>query len=70
MQEDILGTQQTIFPVRYVQCARCSKVVPHQQAALVASDVLSDEHSEYAYLCQTCQAELASGEKDYPTATA
>lgn len=70
MQEDILGTRRTAFPVNYVQCARCGKPVPRQQAALVPSAALSDERSEYEYLCQTCQAELASGEKDYPTATA
>lgn len=69
MQEDILGTQRTVLPIQYVQCARCGKPVPGQQAQLVPSNALSDERSEYEYLCQNCQAELASGEKDFSTAT-
>ena len=68
MQEDILGTRRAIFPVNYVQCTRCGKPVPRQQATLVPSDALADERSEYEYLCQNCQTELASGEKDFSTA--
>jgi DNA-directed RNA polymerase subunit RPC12/RpoP len=68
MQEDILGTRRAAFPASYVQCARCGKPTLRQQAKLVPSDALSEERSEYEYLCQTCQAELASGEIDLPTA--
>jgi DNA-directed RNA polymerase subunit RPC12/RpoP len=64
MQEDILGTRRAAFPVTYVQCAQCGKLTPRRQATLVPSNALSDERSEYEYLCQTCQAELASGEKN------
>lgn len=64
MQEDILGTRRTAFPTQYVQCVRCGKPTPRQQARLVPSDALSEERSEYEYLCPTCQAELDSGEKD------
>jgi NMD protein affecting ribosome stability and mRNA decay len=64
MQEDVLGTRKTAFPVTYVQCARCGKLTPRSQASLVPSNALAEERSEYEYLCQTCQAELASGEKD------
>ncbi len=67
MQEDILGTQRAVFPADYVQCARCGRLTLRQQALLVPSDALSDERSAYEYLCQDCQAELASGEKDLPT---
>lgn len=69
MQEDILGTRRTVVPVQYVQCTRCGRPVPREQAQLVPSDALADERSEYEYLCPTCVAELASGEKDYTTAT-
>ena len=68
MQEDILGTQRAAFPIQYVLCTRCGKPVPSKQALLVPSDALSDERSEYEYLCQNCQAELASGEKDFSAA--
>lgn len=67
MQEDVLGTQRAAFPVSYVQCTRCGRLTARQQAILVPSDALSDERSEYEYLCQDCQAELASGESDLPT---
>ncbi len=67
MQEDILGTRRTAFPVTYVQCAQCGKPTPRRQAKLVPSNALSEERSEYEYLCPTCQAELASGEKNLST---
>ena len=67
MQEDILGTRRTAFPVTYVQCARCGKLTPRRQASLVPSNALSEERSEYEYLCRTCHADLASGEKDLST---
>jgi len=66
MQEDILGTRRTAFSTNYVLCVRCGKPTLRQQARLVDSDALSEERSEYEYLCQTCQAELDSGEKDLP----
>ena len=64
MQEDVLGTQRTAFPISYVQCARCGRLTSRQQARLVPSNALAEERSEYEYLCETCQAELASGEND------
>jgi DNA-directed RNA polymerase subunit RPC12/RpoP len=64
MQEDVLGTRRTAFPMKYVQCIRCNKPTPLRQARLVPSDALSEERSEYEYLCSTCQAELDGGEKD------
>lgn len=67
MQEDILGTRKAAFPVTYVQCVQCGKPTPRSQARLVPSSALAEERSEYEYLCPTCQAELASGEKDLPT---
>jgi DNA-directed RNA polymerase subunit RPC12/RpoP len=66
MQEDVLGTRRTAFPVSYVQCARCGRPTPRQQARMVPSNALSEERSEYEYLCPNCQAELASGEPDLP----
>jgi len=68
MQEDILGTRRAVFPANYVQCARCGKLTLRQHVQLVPSDALADERSEYEYLCQDCQADLADGEKDLPVA--
>jgi DNA-directed RNA polymerase subunit RPC12/RpoP len=68
MEEDILGTRRTAFQASYVQCVRCGKPTLRQEARLVPSDALSEERSEYEYLCPTCQAELDSGEKDLSAA--
>jgi len=66
MQEDVLGTRRTAISDPLVTCARCSKVTRLQYARIVQSDVLSDSHSEYEYLCPECQKALADGEKDLP----
>jgi hypothetical protein len=66
MQEDILGTRSAAFPISYVQCVQCGKLMPRREARLVPSNALADERSDYAYLCRTCQAELANGEKTLP----
>ncbi|MBE3561519.1 MAG: hypothetical protein IMW89_20210 [Ktedonobacteraceae bacterium] len=68
MQEDILGTRRTAFSQTYVNCARCGKATRLRYARVIQSDVLSDSHSEYEYICQDCQKALAAGEKDLPLA--
>jgi hypothetical protein len=66
MEEDELGTQRALGHAEYVACARCGRMTPKQSAAIVPGDALEDQ-SEFQYLCQECQAALASGEKDLPT---
>jgi len=66
MQEDILGTQRTAITETYVTCARCNKATRLRDARIIQSDVLSESHSEYEYLCPECQKALANGEKDLP----
>jgi predicted SprT family Zn-dependent metalloprotease len=64
MQEDVLGTRRTAISDPLVICSRCNKVTRLRYARIVPSDVLSESHSEYEYLCPECQKELAEGEKD------
>jgi uncharacterized protein with PIN domain len=64
MQEDVLGTRRTAIPEKYVICARCNKPTRLRYARIVQSDVLSDSHSEYEYICPECQKALADGEKE------
>ena len=66
MKEDVLGTRRTAISDPLVTCARCSKVTRLRYARIIQSDVLSDSHSEYEYLCPECQKALADGEKDLP----
>ncbi len=66
MQEDILGTRRTAISETYVICARCNKATRLRDARIIQSDVLSESHSEFEYLCQECQKALAGGEKDLP----
>ncbi len=66
MQEDVLGTRRTAVPETLVTCARCNKATSLRYARIIQSDVLSDSHSEYEYLCPECQKALADGEKDLP----
>lgn len=66
MQEDVLGTRQTAVTETYVNCARCGKATRLRYARIIQSDVLSESHSEFEYLCPECQADLADGEKDLP----
>jgi uncharacterized protein with PIN domain len=66
MQEDVLGTRQTAIPETYVLCARCNKPTRLRSARIIQSDVLSESHSEFEYLCPECQKALADGEKDLP----
>ncbi len=64
MQEDVLGTRRTAISDPLVTCARCNKVTRLRYARIVQSDVLSESHSEYEYLCPECQNALDNGEKD------
>jgi DNA-directed RNA polymerase subunit RPC12/RpoP len=66
MQEDVLGTRRTAVTETYVNCARCGKATRLRHARIIQSDVLSESHSEFEYLCQECQKALADGEKDLP----
>jgi hypothetical protein len=66
MQEDVLGTRRSAVTETYVNCARCSKTTRLRYARMVQSDVLSESHSDFDYLCQECQQALANGEKDLP----
>lgn len=66
MQEDVLGTRRTAISETYVTCARCNKATRLRYARIIQSDVLSDSHSEFEYLCPECQQALADGEKDLP----
>ena len=66
MQEDVLGTRRTAISETYVNCARCNKATRLRYARIIQSDVLSDSHSEFEYLCPECQKALADGEKDLP----
>ena len=66
MQEDVLGTRRTAISETYINCARCNKVTRLRYARIIQSDVLSDSHSEFEYLCPECQKALADGEKDLP----
>jgi hypothetical protein len=68
MQEDVLGTRRTAISETYVNCARCGKATRLRYARIVQSDVLSDSHSDFEYLCPECQKALAEGEKDLPLA--
>ena len=64
MQEDVLGTRRAAISETYVTCARCNKATKLRYARVIQSDVLSDSHSEFEYLCPECQKALANGEKD------
>lgn len=65
MQEDVLGTQRTVMPTAvFVTCTRCNRTVPRSAARIVASDILSESHSDFDYLCRDCQLALESGERD------
>ena len=66
MQEDVLGTRRTAVSETYVTCVRCNKATRLHHARIIQSDVLSDSHSEFEYLCPECQQALADGEKDLP----
>lgn len=66
MQEDILGTRRAAVTETYVNCARCGKATRLRDARIIQSDVLSESHSEFEYLCPECQKALAEGEKDLP----
>ncbi len=66
MQEDVLGTRRTAVTETYVNCARCGKITSLRHARVIQSDVLSESHSEFEYLCLDCQKALADGEKDLP----
>jgi hypothetical protein len=68
MQEDVLGTRRAAITETYVICARCNKATRLRDARMIQSDVLSDSHSEFEYLCPECQQALAEGEKDLPLA--
>ncbi len=64
MQEDILGTRRTAISDPLVTCARCNKVTRLRNARIIQTDILSESHSEYEYICPECQKALANGEKD------
>ena len=64
MQEDVLDTRRTAISETYVLCARCNKATRLRYARVIQSDVLSDSHSEFEYLCSECDKALANGEKD------
>ncbi len=66
MQEDVLGTRRAAITETYVNCARCGKATRLRSARMVQSDVLSESHSEFEYLCLDCQKALDDGEKDLP----
>ena len=66
MQEDVLGTRRTAVSHKYVNCARCGKATRLRYARMIQSDVLSESHSEYEYICPECQKALVDGEKDLP----
>jgi endogenous inhibitor of DNA gyrase (YacG/DUF329 family) len=66
MQEDILGTRRAAVTETYVNCARCGKATRLRDAQIIQSDVLSESHSDFEYLCPECQKALAEGEKDLP----
>jgi hypothetical protein len=66
MQEDVLGTRRTAVTETYVNCARCGKITRLRNARIIQSDVLSESHSEFEYLCPECHKALESGEKDLP----
>ncbi len=65
MDEDELGIQRELGFADDVECARCGRMGPPSQMALVPSDAL-EAGSEYEYLCADCQAALADGEQDLP----
>jgi hypothetical protein len=68
MQEDVLGTRRSAIVETYVICARCNKATRLRYARIIQSDVLSESHSEFEYLCPECQQALAEGELDSPLA--
>lgn len=65
MEEDVLGTMRAISTSSsaYVECSRCGKMTPRQDAHLVPSTAL-DAVSEYEQLCPDCYAALAEGDQD------
>lgn len=67
MEEDELGTLRELRHRAYVTCVRCGQPVPQENAVIVQGDALEDQ-SEFQYLCQSCQEQLASGEQDLPAA--
>jgi len=66
VQEDVLGTRRTAVTETYVNCARCGKITRLRNARIIQSDVLSESHSEFEYLCPECHKALENGEKDLP----
>ena len=65
MEEDELGLQHVIGHIEYVSCSRCGTALPQRAAAVVPADALEGT-AEFEYLCATCRAELADGERDLP----
>lgn len=66
MEEDELGMQRVLPHRHYVACSRCGAMIPESEAKIVPGDAMED-HSEYTYLCSSCQQALADGEQDLPT---
>jgi hypothetical protein len=67
MQEDVIGTQRSVLPtMMLVQCVRCGKSVPRNEAKIVDANVFSESQSDFDYICRDCQTELSAGEGDIP----
>jgi RNA polymerase-binding transcription factor DksA len=65
MQEDILGTRRSVIPSTiFVQCSRCGKPIPRNQAKIVPSTTLSEGNSDFEYICRDCQKAMVAGESD------
>jgi DNA-directed RNA polymerase subunit RPC12/RpoP len=67
MQEDFLGTRRAVISsTLIVQCARCGKPTPRNQAKIIQSSIMSDSNSEFEYICYECQKRQAKDADDLP----
>ena len=61
MQEDVLGTRQTVIGAHYDRCTRCGSPTPHEQLSGVVN-AGEGEPSAPLLLCSACAQQVALGE--------
>jgi hypothetical protein len=73
MEEDVLGTRQTVIGTRYDRCSRCGRVRPHQHRSARREAAATEgtiglptppvsSHEETILLCSECATAVAQGE--------
>ena len=82
MQEDVLGTRQTVIGARYDRCSRCGLVRPHEHLSALHAPAATEgtiglltppapADEEKLLLCSDCATAVSQGEPlDLPPASA